>query len=175
MKIWATILVIVAVLAVAELNYCMFVPPGQVLLLFVLFGSGAPGGEKDPNVYLAVRNCGSYAHRSGFWWWERAQVDFKACTQDPAARGPVKVVAQLQPDVNLFPGRVVFTFACPFCRQGRLVHAVKIPLGANPEDAAHTLKLPLDIRLEPDQELQLVYTPKAAGQDSKSVVSPVVE
>jgi hypothetical protein len=167
MKIGAVIIV-GAALIVAMLDYRLYSLPEEVRVLShaTVSASGA-----DANVYLMVRNCGRYAQQTGSWWWKRTEVDYRACTNDPATAGEPRVIGDFKPVGGSAAHRIYFALACVSCKPGRALSAVTIWLGASPENGMATMRLPLDLRFNPEDELQLMYTPLTDTQ----VGLPVVE
>lgn len=151
---------VVTLLLVTVLDNRLYSLPEQVRVLFsVNLPAGAPGNNNDNKVSVMIRRCGKYASRTGMWWWQRTQVDFKACAYDAATEGERKVIGEFPPGGNAPPILMLFTFGCVYCGPRHLT-SVRIPFGAASEQASGTLKLPVDLRLEPDELLQLMYVPR---------------
>src|SRR5580658_8707541 len=120
-------------------------PPQTTVVLW----SGVPLSQPDSNVYVIVRDCKKYTQQIGQWWWKRMQVDYRACVDDPATEGDVKIIGELKPAENPSspPARIRYTFACDFCEQGRLVNLVTIALAATRDNGVVPFKLPPNLRL----------------------------
>jgi hypothetical protein len=173
MKRWAIVIAVVAAaLVVTMADYRLASLPPR-MLMFRWYPMDTT--DKDPNVYIMVRNCARYAHSSGMWWWKRTQVDYVPCSADPATETELKVIGQIKQEGSAPPVRIHLFYACVTCQAGRLLSAVTIPLPPTAEDAAPVLTIPLQLRLNPEDELQLLFTPKTAPGAPQSTGMPDVE
>jgi hypothetical protein len=122
-----------------------------------------------------VRDCRAYTRQSGQWWWKRNQVDYRACVDDPATEGDLKVIGEIELGQNPPPLLSRYTLACDFCRHGRPLKSVDVPLGVGRENGMATLKMPPNLVLHEEEVLQLMYTPAANPRTTPAVELPYVQ
>jgi len=168
------IVVVGAALIVTAMDYRLYSLPDRMRVL-PFYWVNNPTQAKDATVYVMVRNCGRYARQTGHWWWKRTPVDYRACAEDDSTAGEVKAIGELPAASDSPPRRVRFTFACVSCAPGKLLRSVTIPLGASAENGALTLKLPPNLRVNQDDELQLLYTPRTDTDTALTIGVPYVE
>jgi hypothetical protein len=151
---WGILLLVAAALVLPVLNYRLYTMPDQLKQLDV---ETAPLVPDDANVYLIVSSCGRYLNRSGFWWWKRMEVDYRACSNDPSTvEGTPVIIGQFRQPGAARKIRVQSTWACLLCKGDWHIIAVEIPLGTRPEETAK-MRIPVDIHLSPQEELQILF------------------
>lgn len=153
MKIWV-IVIVAAALIVPILDYCLYYRPEQLVpSILVTF----PSNGDDNSVQVMVRNCGQYTRQVGHLWWKRTQVDYVECARDSALDPKPRVVGEFNPAGDAAAKRALFTWACVACKQ-KLLNSVVVWGGASSKEMTSSPKLPLNLRLNQEDELQVMYT-----------------